>query len=177
MTSFTFTCITGTRIPVGITAPGTLCTTICPSYLVSRDFACYYVVRKDPRAAAREEERQQRQASKVRIARAPTETQSCSQISLEFWFKQIPRSSVKMLRTLQRTIQVQGRRSLSTEPFLPQITDRRLNEQGPGGRSTNAGVRVAVFGATGFLGKHVCQQLGKKETGLECGRVAIVSLV
>mmetsp|Transcript_1350 Transcript_1350/g.2993 ORF Transcript_1350/g.2993 Transcript_1350/m.2993 type:complete len:416 (-) Transcript_1350:99-1346(-) len=51
--------------------------------------------------------------------------------------------------------------SSSSEPFLPRITDRRLNEQGAGGRSTNAGVKVAIFGATGFLGKHVCNQLGK----------------
>ena len=51
--------------------------------------------------------------------------------------------------------------SSSSEPFLPRITERRLNEQGAGGRSTNAGVKVAIFGATGFLGKHVCNQLGE----------------
>jgi NADH dehydrogenase (ubiquinone) 1 alpha subcomplex subunit 9 len=66
-----------------------------------------------------------------------------------------------MLGTLQRSARIQGRRALSTEPFLPRITDRRLNEEGAGGRATNAGLRVAVFGATGFLGKHVCYQLGK----------------
>jgi hypothetical protein len=66
-----------------------------------------------------------------------------------------------MLRTLQRTVQVTGRRSLATEPFLPRITDKRLDEQGPGGRSSVAGVKVAIFGATGFLGKHVCNQLGE----------------
>ena len=66
-----------------------------------------------------------------------------------------------MLKALQHTARIQGRRALSTEPFLPQITDRRLNEQGPGGRSTNADLRVAIFGATGFLGKHICHQLGE----------------
>lgn len=69
-----------------------------------------------------------------------------------------------MLRSLplHRTVNFQGgaRRAFSTDLFLPRITDRRLNEAGPGGRSTNAGVKVAIFGATGFLGKHVCNQLG-----------------
>ena len=81
--------------------------------------------------------------------------------------KIIQSSTFNMLRSLQRTAQIQGRRALSTEPFLPKITDRRLNEQGAGGRSTNAGLRVAVFGATGFLGKHVCYQLGKEKVSLE----------
>ena len=70
-----------------------------------------------------------------------------------------------MLRTLQRSsvnVQSLGRRAFSTDLFIPRVTERRLNEQGPGGRSTNAGVKVAVFGATGFLGKHVCNQLGTK---------------
>ena len=44
---------------------------------------------------------------------------------------------------------------------MPNITDRRLEEGGPGGRSSNAGLRFAIFGATGFLGKHVCNQLGR----------------
>ena len=65
-----------------------------------------------------------------------------------------------MLRTLQRSVQLQGRRAFASEPFLPRITDRRLKEEGAGGRASNAGVKVAVFGATGFLGKHVCYQLG-----------------
>jgi hypothetical protein len=47
-----------------------------------------------------------------------------------------------------------------SEPFLPRITERRLNEAGAGGRSSNAGVKVAIFGATGFLGKHLCNQIG-----------------
>jgi hypothetical protein len=68
-----------------------------------------------------------------------------------------------MLGALQRSARIQGRRALSTEPlpFLPRITDRRVKEEGAGGRATNAGVKVAVFGATGFLGKHVCYQLGR----------------
>ena len=68
-----------------------------------------------------------------------------------------------MLRSLQRTVNLQGGacRAISTDLFLPKIPDRRLNEAGAGGRSSNAGVKVAIFGATGFLGKHVCNQLGK----------------
>lgn len=74
-----------------------------------------------------------------------------------------------MLRTLQRSVNVQqrlGRQTFASttatsEPFLPRVTDRRLDEGGPGGRSSIAGVKVAIFGATGFLGKHVCNQLGR----------------
>ena len=67
-----------------------------------------------------------------------------------------------MLRTLHRSVNVQlGRRTFASEPFLPRITERRLDEGGPGGRSSIAGIKVAIFGATGFLGKHVCNQLGK----------------
>jgi len=67
-----------------------------------------------------------------------------------------------MLRSLQRVSALDGRRVLSTEHFLPRITDRRVEEQGSGGRATNAGLRFAVFGGTGFLGKHMCNQLGTK---------------
>ena len=77
--------------------------------------------------------------------------------------KSLSDSLSKMLSGLQRTTLAQGRRALSTEPFLPRITDRRLNEQGAGGRQSNSGLRFAIFGATGFLGKHVCNQLGKKD--------------
>jgi len=44
--------------------------------------------------------------------------------------------------------------------FLPRITEKRLNEAGPGGRSSNAGIKIAIFGATGFVGKHLCHNLG-----------------
>jgi hypothetical protein len=71
-----------------------------------------------------------------------------------------------MLSTFQRQARVQCRRALSNEPFLPRITDKRLNEEGAGGRATNAGLKVAVFGATGFLGKHVCYQLGKSSDSI-----------
>lgn len=37
---------------------------------------------------------------------------------------------------------------------------RRDDEAGPGGRASNAGVKVAVFGAGGFLGRYVCCDLG-----------------
>jgi len=44
--------------------------------------------------------------------------------------------------------------------FMPRITERRVNEGGPGGRQSNGDLRVAIFGATGFIGKHLCHQLG-----------------
>ena len=65
-----------------------------------------------------------------------------------------------MLRSLQYAVRVNGRRTLATEPFLGRYTDRRIAEEGAGGRSSVAGVKVAIFGATGVLGKHFCHQLG-----------------
>jgi len=50
------------------------------------------------------------------------------------------------------------RASMSTT--MPRITERRPNETGHGGRGSDAGVKVAVFGATGFLGRYVCCHLG-----------------
>jgi hypothetical protein len=72
-----------------------------------------------------------------------------------------------MWGALHRSMKLQlGRRTLASEPFLPRVTSRRLEESGPGGRSSIAGVKVAIFGATGFLGKHVCNQLGMFESFL-----------
>ena len=52
-------------------------------------------------------------------------------------------------------------RSLSTtKPVVPRIVDRNPNETGPGGRGSDAGLKVAVFGASGFLGRYVCCHLG-----------------
>uniref|UniRef100_A0A7S2UDV5 NAD-dependent epimerase/dehydratase domain-containing protein n=1 Tax=Attheya septentrionalis TaxID=420275 RepID=A0A7S2UDV5_9STRA len=54
-------------------------------------------------------------------------------------------------------------RSLSST-FLPRLTERRDGEAGPGGRSSVAGLKVAVFGASGFLGRYVCENLGVNGT-------------
>mmetsp|Transcript_31578 Transcript_31578/g.46598 ORF Transcript_31578/g.46598 Transcript_31578/m.46598 type:complete len:386 (-) Transcript_31578:1059-2216(-) len=59
---------------------------------------------------------------------------------------------------IQRVALTQSRRCFSTQ--LPRITERRSNEAGPGGRASDAGLKVAVFGATGFLGRYVCSELG-----------------
>jgi len=47
---------------------------------------------------------------------------------------------------------------------LPRITERRPNETGRGGRASDAGVKVALFGATGFLGRYVSSGLGSNGT-------------
>ena len=52
-------------------------------------------------------------------------------------------------------------RPLSTTPYIPRIVDRRINETGPGGRASDAGLKVAIFGASGFLGRYVCSHLGR----------------
>ena len=50
--------------------------------------------------------------------------------------------------------------STNTKPVVPRIVDRNPNETGPGGRGSDAGLKVAVFGASGFLGRYVCCHLG-----------------
>ena len=49
---------------------------------------------------------------------------------------------------------------------MPRILDRRENETGPGGRGSDAGLKVAVFGASGMLGRYVCSHLGELCVGL-----------
>ena len=41
------------------------------------------------------------------------------------------------------------------------MTEQRGSEVGHGGRSSDKGVKVAVFGGSGFLGKYVGSELGK----------------
>jgi NADH dehydrogenase (ubiquinone) 1 alpha subcomplex subunit 9 len=62
-----------------------------------------------------------------------------------------------MLLALRRVAVPQ--RAFST--VLPRVTPKRATEAGPGGRSSNAGVKVAIFGASGFLGRYVCFDLGQ----------------
>lgn len=50
--------------------------------------------------------------------------------------------------------------SASSVQDLPRITERRPTETGRGGKASDAGVKVCVFGATGFLGRYVCSGLG-----------------
>mmetsp|Transcript_29805 Transcript_29805/g.88470 ORF Transcript_29805/g.88470 Transcript_29805/m.88470 type:complete len:414 (-) Transcript_29805:91-1332(-) len=44
--------------------------------------------------------------------------------------------------------------------YTPKVPERRTGEAGPGGRASVAGVKVAIFGAGGFLGRYVCCELG-----------------
>lgn len=52
-------------------------------------------------------------------------------------------------------------RSLSTTPYKPTLTEARPGEAGTGGRSSEASLKVALFGASGFVGNYVCGELGK----------------
>mmetsp|Transcript_29806 Transcript_29806/g.88478 ORF Transcript_29806/g.88478 Transcript_29806/m.88478 type:complete len:147 (-) Transcript_29806:1281-1721(-) len=45
--------------------------------------------------------------------------------------------------------------------YTPKVPERRTGEAGPGGRASVAGVKVAIFGAGGFLGRYVCCELGE----------------
>lgn len=51
-----------------------------------------------------------------------------------------------------------GSRTLST--YMPTLVEKRDGEMGSGRRSGEAGLKVAVFGASGFLGHYVCGELG-----------------
>ena len=51
-----------------------------------------------------------------------------------------------------------GRRSLAY--YVPTLTERRDDELGTGGRNTEAGLKVALFGGSGFLGNYVTAELG-----------------
>ena len=51
-------------------------------------------------------------------------------------------------------------RALATETYKPTLTNRRGTEMGLGGKGSNAGLKVAIFGASGFLGPYVCTELG-----------------
>jgi hypothetical protein len=56
--------------------------------------------------------------------------------------------------------------SSATPFYSPTLTHKRAGEMGRGGRSSEAGCKVAVFGGSGFLGGFVCAELGtpKKKT-------------
>lgn len=45
--------------------------------------------------------------------------------------------------------------------YSPTLVEKRVGEAGPGGRSSEAALKVAVFGASGFLGNAVCAELGR----------------
>mmetsp|Transcript_12636 Transcript_12636/g.37577 ORF Transcript_12636/g.37577 Transcript_12636/m.37577 type:complete len:380 (-) Transcript_12636:34-1173(-) len=45
----------------------------------------------------------------------------------------------------------------------------RVGEYGLGGRHSVSGVRASLFGATGFLGRYVCSELGREGTRVRAG--------
>lgn len=52
------------------------------------------------------------------------------------------------------------RQLLHKRCYVPTLTERREGEAGKGGRMTEAGLRVAIFGAGGFVGRYLCAHLG-----------------
>jgi hypothetical protein len=52
-----------------------------------------------------------------------------------------------------------SRRALSSV-YSPTMVEKRVGEFGTGGRSSVSGLKVALFGASGFLGTYVCEELG-----------------
>jgi len=66
-------------------------------------------------------------------------------------------SKLALSRFQPSTFQLSSR---SVSQILPRVTERRDEEAGSGGRNSNAGVKVAVFGASSFLGRYLCGNLG-----------------
>ena len=60
----------------------------------------------------------------------------------------------------QRLVQRTCTRGLASDAYKPTLTNRREGEMGIGGRGSEAGLKVALFGASGFLGSYVCSELG-----------------
>jgi len=78
----------------------------------------------------------------------------------------------RLVPTLRHTANNNAVRGFSTSNVdLPRITERRTSEVGRGGRASDAGIKVAVFGATGFLGRYVCSGLGKLLFGVIVYRI------
>jgi hypothetical protein len=71
-----------------------------------------------------------------------------------------------MISSVRRLSVSQGRRAASNF-VLPRIVNKRPTEQGPGGRASDAGFKVAVFGGTGFLGRYLLCELGKAKNARE----------
>lgn len=63
-----------------------------------------------------------------------------------------------MLSACRRFARPVSGRSLTT--MSGTLVERRVGEAGPGGHASEAAVKVALFGASGFLGNYVCGELG-----------------
>lgn len=72
---------------------------------------------------------------------------------------------VRMIPSLRTTTAVRSSsiRCFSSQFYSPTLTEKREGEAGRGGRASEASVKVALFGASGFLGKYVSAELGKSE--------------
>ncbi len=69
-------------------------------------------------------------------------------------------SSPSTIRLTTPTVRSVSRSLSDKAPVVPRITERRLEESGPGGRGSDADLKVCVFGASGMLGRYVCSHLG-----------------
>jgi hypothetical protein len=65
-----------------------------------------------------------------------------------------------MLSVLPRRSMAFANTSRSLSTYMPTMVEKREGEKGVGGRSSEAGLKVAVFGGSGFLGHYVCGELG-----------------
>lgn len=70
----------------------------------------------------------------------------------------LARTSACSLQQQQQTVVYYNSDASST--YKPTLVERRDTEIGAGGRGSEAGLKVAIFGASGFLGPYLCTELG-----------------
>ena len=76
--------------------------------------------------------------------------------------------------SLRRAPRATATRSLSAvvgavDAHEASASSLRTGEYGLGGRHSVSGVRASLFGATGFLGRYVCSEMGKVGTRVRGG--------
>lgn len=61
---------------------------------------------------------------------------------------------------MRRCVAIRSFSAKPLAPYAPTLTEARVGEGGPGGRSSDQKLKVALFGASGFLGRYVSAELG-----------------
>eukprot|EP00656_Telonema_subtile_P029263 TRINITY_DN32422_c0_g1_i1.p1 TRINITY_DN32422_c0_g1~~TRINITY_DN32422_c0_g1_i1.p1 ORF type:complete len:385 (+),score=124.94 TRINITY_DN32422_c0_g1_i1:106-1260(+) len=93
------------------------------------------------------------------IRRPPRSTLSSSSAASDVYKRQVSTQSTGDLHSTAMATRAMGTRGMAS----------MVNVRGPGGRSSVSGIQAAVFGASGFLGGHVVNALGRGGSQVICG--------